>query len=135
VVNDLFSNYQCFPGLTHHKIGSFTVEFNRYFLKFTSKFGESESNSFEEFKEYFGSSVGEIQQKLEGILCFPRFDHGNGLKDIANSLLFCAQEEIGDLCNYIELPKIEFFKMFGESDGFTVDRVLSHLTLLQFVID
>lgn len=123
MVNDLFSDYQYFRGSTPHKIGGFTVEFNRDFLEYTSKFSKSESNSFEEFKECFGSSVGEIQEKLEEVLSYPRFDHGDGFKDIINNLLFCAQQETAALCDYLEVPKIEFLKIFVESDGFIVDRV------------
>ena len=123
VVNDLFSGYQYFRGSTLHDMGSFTVEFNRDFLEHASKFSASESNSFEEFKECFGNSVGEIQKKLEEVLSAPRFDHGDGFEDIANSLLFCAQDEIAALCDYLEIPKIEFLKAFMEPDGFIFDRV------------
>jgi hypothetical protein len=130
VVNDLFSDYQYFRGSTPHKIGGFTVEFNRDFLEYTSKFSKSESNSFEEFKECFGNSVGEIQKKLEEVLSYPRFDHGDGFEDIANSLLFCAQEEIAALCDYLEIPEIEFLKVFVEPDGFIVDRVFEPSDLI-----
>jgi len=130
VVNDLFSDYQCFRGSTPHKIGGFTVEFNRDFLEYTSKFSKSESNSFEEFKECFSNSVGEIQKKLEEVLSYPRFDHGDGFEDIANSLLCCAQEEIAALCDYLEIPKIEFLKVFVEPDGFIVDRVFEPSDLI-----
>lgn len=130
VVNDLFSDYQHFRGSTPHEIGGFSVEFNRDFLEYTIEFSESESNSFEEFKECFGSSVGEIQQKLEEVLSYPRFDHGDGFEDIANSLLFCAQDEIADLCDYLEIPKIEFLKVFVEPDGFIVDRVFEPSDLI-----
>lgn len=130
VVNNLFSDYQYFRGSTPHKIGGFAVEFNRDFLEYTSKFSKSESNSFEEFKECFGNSVGEIQKKLEEVLSYPRFDHGDGFEDIANSLLFCAQEEIAALCDYLEIPKIEFLKVFVEPDGFIVDRVFEPSDLI-----
>lgn len=130
VVNDLFSDYQYFRGSTPHEIGGFTVEFNRDFLEYTSKFSKSESNSFEEFNECFGNSVGEIQKKLEEVLSYPRFDHGDGFEDIANSLLFCAQEEIAALCDYLEIPKIEFLKVFVEPDGFIVDRVFEPSDLI-----
>lgn len=130
VVKDLFSDYLYFRGSTLHEIGSFTVEFDRNFLEYTSKFSASESNSFEEFKECFGSSVGEIQEKLEEVLSYPRFDHGDGFEDIANSLLFCAQEEIAALCDYLEVPKIEFLKAFMEPDGFIVDRVFEPSDLI-----
>jgi hypothetical protein len=130
LVNDLFSDYQYFRGSTAHKIGGFTVEFNRDFFEYTSKFSKSESNSFEEFKECFGNSVGEIQKKLEEVLSYPRFDHGDGFEDIANSLLYCAQEEIAALCDYLEIPKIEFLKVFVEPDGFIVDRVFEPSDLI-----
>ena len=123
VVNDLFSGYQYFRGSSLYDMGSFTVEFNRDFLEYTSKFSASESNSFEKFNECFGNSVGEIQKKLEEVLSFPRFDHGDGFEDITNSLLFCAKEEIAALCDYLKVPKIEFLKAFVEPDGFIVDRV------------
>jgi hypothetical protein len=130
VVNDLFSTFQYFRGSTPHKIGGFTMEFNKDFLEYTSKFSKSESNSFEEFKECFGNSVGEIQKKLEEVLSFPRFDHGDGFEDIANSLLFCAQEETAALCDYLEIPRIEFLKVFVEPDGFIVDRVFEPSDLI-----
>jgi hypothetical protein len=130
VVNDLFSGHECFRGSTPHEIGRFTVEYNRDFLENTSKFGESQSNSFENFQECFGSSVGEIQKKLEEVLGRPRFDHGNGLDDIADSLLFCAQDEIDALCDYLKVPKIKFLKMFIEPNGFMVDRVFEPAELI-----
>lgn len=123
MVNDLFSGYQYFRESTIHYIGSCTIEFNRDFFECTNKSSESESNSFEEFKECFGNLVCEIHKKLKEVLSFPRCDHGCGCEDIANSLFFCAQEEIAALCDYLEVPKIEFLKVFVEPDGFIVDRV------------
>jgi hypothetical protein len=130
VVSNLFTDYQCFRGSTLHEIGRFTVGSNSDFLEYTSKFSESESNSFEEFKECFGNSADEIQKKLDEALSFPRFDHGDGLEDIANSLLFCAQEEIADLCDYLDVPRIDLLKVFLEPDGFIIERVFEPAELI-----
>ena len=122
VVEDLLSGYQYFRGSTLYELDSFTVEFNRDFFEYASKFSESESNSFEEFIECFGNSGGEIQKKLQEVLSFPQDEH-RGVDEVVGFVLWEVQEDIEALCDYLVVPKKDFLKVFMKTDGLEVDRV------------
>ena len=123
LVVDSSTGHECYRGSTSHEIGEFQYIFNQEWLEDACKFADSPAGLFEEFKECFGDKAFEIEDQLIEILGFPRFDHSDGLEEIASGLLWCAQDHIRSLCRFLNISESDFYNIFVEPDGFVLDRV------------
>lgn len=123
VISNSSSGNQIYRSPGRNVIGSFTVQCNSDFLECSSSLSDSDSAIFEEFRECFSGLFGEIEERIMNVLGFPRYDHGDGLEDLANSFFWSVEDETAALCDLLELPRIELLKILVDDDGFIVDRV------------